>query len=658
RRRNISIKAKLVGVILPGIILIVIGMVGLAYGNAKKIIAEDAKNQLEVSANLQGTKISSWLNENLATFSTYKKTIETLQYSSVFFRSIMNETYGVNEDYPEGVYIGDSYQALMKADQSKKSDKDMLNAPWYKEGIEHTDMQVGNAYQNESSEWVISATGTIKEDSKTTRVFAADMPLSRINTIVNSVVGMDGAEIFLVNLADHMFLTYPDNSRIGTILTEADSDSYLQKVERRLVSNDYAFREIEGKMTVFTKIEGTNWMLVSYIPTNIVYAELNRLRTQLIVLALVCVIALIILTERSIHVIVKPIKTLTNTISRMSEGDFTVTIEEKGRDEISNVMSSVKQFLVSMQKMFQGIYQVSERLNEQAENSHRISQDMYDASRTQSTSMGELNSTMDQLTVSVNEVAESATTLAEAASMAKQNSGQVSEQMRETIMISEKGQADMEKVSTAMEQIRTSIASLETAVNKVGISSEKITGIVHMIASISEETNLLSLNASIEAARAGESGKGFAIVAAEIGKLAQSSQGAANEIAALIEEIRNLVSDAVDKAKGSTIDVGDSADLIHDSVSTFHQIFGTIHNTNELMNHMIDMVNQVDDVASTLAAITQEQAASSDEVAATSQNMVEQAEKITRNSQLVAEDAKSLKLTSNQLNEQMKHFKI
>ena len=106
-------------------------------------------------------------------------------------------------------------------------------------------------------------------------------------------------------------------------------------------------------------------------------------------------------------------------------------------------------------------------------------------------------------------------------------------------------------VGTAMDEIRDSMSLLVDAIRKVGEASKEITGITSLIANISEETSLLSLNASIEAARAGEAGKGFSVVATEISKLAQNTASSVEEISQLIDQVDGLVDDAVNQANVS-----------------------------------------------------------------------------------------------------------
>ncbi len=411
-------------------------------------------------------------------------------------------------------------------------------------------------------------------------------------------------------------------------------------------------------MTVFQKVAGTDWILVSYVPRKVVLADLDRLRMIMAIISGVSILVLCLVIERVTHVVISPVKKLTAVITAMTEGDFTVTVNSKGHDEIAVMSRSLERFIHSMKEMISSMGNISSRLGTQADTSDNMSRQMETAASIQSESMGELNSTVDQLSLSVYEIAENATKLAGVVADTKEDSNNVEQKMQETVDVSKKGRQDMERVGRELDNIRASIRNLEEAVNKVGTASGEIVAIVQLIGNIAEETNLLSLNASIEAARAGEAGRGFAVVASEIGKLANNSTDSVEHISKLIGEVNSLVADAVRQTGNSADDIGKSSELIHTAIDTFEKIFVNIQETSELIDNMVGKINEVDEVAANVAAISEEQAASSDEILATSENMLEQAKGIAKNSANVAEESKSLTASSEELADQVKLFRI
>lgn len=658
KKSNISIKAKLLGIIIPVVIAIILILVFTAYHVSSGIIESYSKNLLESSVNSQASKIEAWLEENLASMQMAKNMIEKLHPDEAQLQTILDASCGYSENYPEGLFLADANGSFLKGTDSKKQEPNPKESMWYQEGMTRVNMAVGSAHQNPDGTNVVSASGLLNDGSDTVRVIAADMTLDRISVIVNSFIEMHDAEAFLVDKDSSVILASRDSDLISKTLGADGQSAFYKDVEKKVSGKSYDFCTLDGNMTVFKEVNGTNWLLVSYVPTRVVLADLVGLRNLMIIFSIISILVLCVLIERVTHVVIRPVKEMTRVITSMASGDFTVSMKVKGNDEIAVMGRSVEHFIASMKEMIRQMGHVSDRLEKQAGSSKNVSGEMNSAANIQSQSMTELNATVDQLSVSVNEIAQNATQLAGVVADTKEDSDKVEDKMRTTVEVSEKGKADMESVGNALHNIEISIHNLEEAVDKVGTASGEIVDIIKLIGDIAEETNLLSLNASIEAARAGEAGRGFAVVASQIGVLAKNSADSVAHITSLINEINGLVDDAVKQAGSSASDIESSADLIHIAVDTFDQIFQNIQETSHLIEGVVEKINQVDQVATNVAAISEEQAASSDEILATSESMLQQAKSISKNSEQVEAEAGNLAESADQLADQVKQFQI
>ena len=658
KKGNIYIKAKLLGIIIPVVIAIILILVFTAYHVSSGIIESYSKNLLESSVNSQASKIEAWLEENLASMQMAKTMIEKLHPDEAQLQTILDASCGYSENYPDGLFLADANGSFLKGTDSKKQEPNPKESMWYQEGMTRVNMAVGSAHQNPDGTNVVSASGLLNDGLDTVRVIAADMTLDRISVIVNSFIEMHDAEAFLVDKDSSVILASRDSDLISKTLGADGQSAFYKDVEKKVSGKSYDFCTLDGNMTVFKEVNGTNWLLVSYVPTRVVLADLVGLRNLMIIFSIISILVLCVLIERVTHVVIRPVKEMTRVITSMASGDFTVSMKVKGNDEIAVMGRSVEHFIASMKEMIRQMGHVSDRLEKQAGSSKNVSGEMNSAANIQSQSMTELNATVDQLSVSVNEIAQNATQLAGAVADTKEDSEKVEDKMRTTVEVSEKGKADMESVGNALHNIEISIHNLEEAVDKVGTASGEIVDIIKLIGDIAEETNLLSLNASIEAARAGEAGRGFAVVASQIGVLAKNSADSVAHITSLINEINGLVDDAVKQAGSSASDIESSADLIHTAVDTFDQIFQNIQETSHLIESVVEKINQVDQVATNVAAISEEQAASSDEILATSESMLQQAKSISKNSEQVEAEAGNLAESADQLADQVKQFQI
>ncbi len=830
----ISIKTKLLGILLPVMVFIIIVLIGLSYFVSKRVVKSDAQKLLTTSVESQASQIEEWLDKNLASFCMAKQAFEWINLDDKQMQSFLDSYYAFNSNFPGGIYIADMdgrvyrgretkrpsaraaavlrepdqngnyikdanfkkngklsgngiwqfYTALGGEAEARIQDKEVyinttsegtadysvqlvqpalpikegatyklsfdayadqertiktgISAPdhdykryledtevklskekqtftyeftmtdsddangrlefnlgamgssagvkisnvllvkisdagssvnkgegsasvvqseWFQEALGRVNMGFTNAYPDENGEQVISACGMLRKDDKGVYVISADLSLDKISVYVNSFVKMENAESFLVNTEDNTVLASRDTSLISKPLDSLDNN-FMKEAGKRISQNNLGLAEIDGNISVFEKVAGTEWVLVSYVPSEMVYSDLDFIRNIMVLFGVVSIVILMVLVERIIHFVIRPVKKLTDVIKSMTGGDFTVISQTKSNDEIGIMGRCVEKFIAVMSSMIASIDSVSNKLHNQADNSKNISEQMFYASKEQNNSMKELNNTVEQLSLSVGEIAQSATTLAMLVEETKEDGDGVNSKMKETVDVSKTGMEAMQDVSVAMQDINISMKKLQFAIDEVGRASEEITNITKVIGEIADETNLLSLNASIEAARAGEAGKGFAVVALEIGKLAQTSVDSVQDINKLVLEIKNSVKDVVVQAGDSVESINSSGVLIRNAVEKFDIIFENIALTGNLVQNMIQKVNQVEDVARNVAAISEEQAASSQEILGSSDILVEQADSLMESSGNVAKESEELTNSAEELAVQIGNFKI
>lgn len=542
-------------------------------------------------------------------------------------------------------------------EKENAQDSQVTRSEWFLEGQTRVNMGFTDAYINDEGKQVISVCGMLNKNTEDVWVLSGDLSLERISIFVSSFVKMEDAQSLLVDAEEGRVLASRDTALISAKLGDS-SDEFMKNVAEKIASYQYDLVEMNGNICVFEPVEGTNWLLVSYVPAKTVYKDLRHTRNIMILFGIVSVLVLTLLMERIVHIVIMPVKKLTDLITTMTEGDFTIQSDEGSNDEIGIMSRCVNVFIEAMRGVIVSIDHVSHMLHNQADSSKDVSVQMFSASKQQNQSMKDMNSTVNQLSRSVNVIAQSATTLAALVEETKADGDGVSGKMEETVNISQKGKAVMQDVDAAMHSINDSVRQLQSAIDEVGQASQEITDITRTIGEIADETNLLSLNASIEAARAGEAGKGFAVVASETSKLAQTSMESVRHIDELIMEIKSLIESVISQAKDSVDNINNSSVLIGNAVKTYDSIFDNIADVSELVEKMIQKINQVENVARNVADISEEQADSSRSILASSDNLVAQADSLMQNSETVAKESENLTTSAKELENQIKIFRV
>ncbi|MCL6471999.1 MAG: hypothetical protein K6T91_04225 [Firmicutes bacterium] len=259
--------------------------------------------------------------------------------------------------------------------------------------------------------------------------------------------------------------------------------------------------------------------------------------------------------------------------------------------------------------------------------------------QTQATSVADTAASVNQLIESINKVSES--------------SHMVAEVVDSTSTTAERGKSAVGETVTGMQRIKDTVLDSANKIQTLGEKSKQIGEIIEVIDDIAEQTNLLALNAAIEAARAGEHGKGFAVVADEVRKLAERSARATGEIAELIKGIQDETMQAVEAMQRGTSEVEAGSELAHhagtaieEMMASIRQVIMQIASVSESAEQMAFASNQVSQAIDQIAAISQENSASAEEVASSTGSLVNAVSSIAASAEESAASAEEVSATS------------
>jgi methyl-accepting chemotaxis protein len=309
----------------------------------------------------------------------------------------------------------------------------------------------------------------------------------------------------------------------------------------------------------------------------------RTMQVTIVSLAVVGTVIALIIAFFTVRIITHSLDRVVSIAGRVGEGDFTGEIEVDSDNEMGQMLGSLKTMVEKLKVAIADIKLTSERLTEDSKqlsvNSGQISQAMEEQSA-KSSQIATASEEMSQTTVDIaknsSNIAESATA---ASNIAREGEGIVNKSVNEVQTIAV-------KVSESAELIKT-----------LGERSKQIGNIIGVIKDIADQTNLLALNAAIEAARAGEQGRGFAVVADEVRKLAERTTSATTEISGMIQSIQSEVDKAVLSTDFATAQVGVGVDLSTQAGAALLKIVGSVDGLHLMVEQIASATNQMSSVS-------------------------------------------------------------
>lgn len=465
----------------------------------------------------------------------------------------------------------------------------LRNRSWYNNAIKYDYTTLSQPYIDSlTGKIVVTPATPVWKDGKLLGVTANDL---LIDTIIDQVDSLK------LNIESYAFLAgeegdviaHPDKNLIlnSNILNDAEfpdviRDNFRQISEDNLLNLEYTDEAGTGFIIFTEVIRQTGWKAFLVVNKDEMMQPVTDQLIQFMIISILSLAVISIIIFIAVYRMTKPIGDAVNLAASISAGDLTQTppavILRRG-DEIGDLGRSLNTMLESLRKIVSEIMETGFQLADSSNQINSASQQVATGASEQAASSEEMSSSMEEISASIRQNTDNA--------------------------------LQTEKIaSKAADDAQTGGSSVVEAVDAMKQIAEKI----KVIEEIARNTNLLSLNASIEAARAGEHGKGFAVVASEVGKLAASSQSAANEILELATDSVHKADSAGESIKAMVPDIRRTADLVQE-----------ISATSMEQNSGADQVSQV---MVQLDQIIQQNAASAEETASMAEELSSQANKL------------------------------
>ena len=413
-----------------------------------------------------------------------------------------------------------------------------------------------------------------------------------------------------------------------------------------------------SQMFTATDIDGTSWAIVSAVPSSLLSKMILKVMYITFASAIVLIVLLSLFIYHVINKAINPVTTITERITDISRGDFTVKIIPEGNNEITTLAESLNEYIEKMRTTINSLSSISGAMNSRAGECFDISHILSDANSNQGESIDKLNYTLNEMNTSIEDIAYSATELATTSSQLTQSAQDVMDLCRETLDASAKGRDEMAGMTKNVSTLNKTINDLTSLIRDTAKTVDEITGITDTINAISNQTNLLSLNASIEAARAGDLGKGFAVVATEVGALASQSSDATENIRRLVEAITKNISDINSKAEICVGDMEACMNAVSGANESFETIYGDVAKATDGIGTIADGIGKINDVASNNAATTEEQAANINQVLELSKVIVAESNKLRTETMNITNISENLNSYSDEIRTDLSQYTV
>lgn len=351
-----------------------------------------------------------------------------------------------------------------------------------------------------------------------------------------------------------------------TQLYGSQASQLLNRGSFNLITATYEGQEV---FVASAYVKSMDWFVIGSVPVAEVFADLTAVAQKMLFTTLIVAAIFIFMGIFLANSIANPIKQIAQRFTDLGkgDGDLSQRIEVKGNDEIAQLSTGFNGFIEKIHQSMKEVASTSHALQSAAESVSEKSNRTHNNSQEQRDQTIQVVAAINQMGATISEIASNAATAAETANQASGNT--------------DEGRAVVNKAKDAISRLAADIENTGKVVEQLASTTQDIGSILDVIRDISDQTNLLALNAAIEAARAGEQGRGFAVVADEVRNLASRTASSTEEIQKMINQLQNDAKDAVTAMASGKVVTQEGVSASDEAVNVLVNISDRIHDISD-----------------------------------------------------------------------------
>lgn len=569
-------------------------------------------------------------------------------------QNLLMASGSTSDDVINVCYVTDSGLKVSQMKEEKVSKGEIESKDWYKNAKESTDSTIfTNSKDDATGKEVIRISRSVLNGSDFKGVVYLDVTLANFETYAQSTKIFNKGYMLVCDDNGNILFNNKNNK-----LKKLNTLSIWDKIKNK---NSGSFKtKINGETSYVLSVMNsqTKWRIVGIVPGDEVDDNMQGIKISIVITTFIFIVICIILSVAIAKNLVKKMKLFSEAFARIAEGDFTKKVKVSSKDEFGILADKYNNMLDSVCEILKSVSNISEELSAKTESMTSMTAETTSAVNEVSTAIVNVATGASDQSASTQSVVDSINNLSSKITEINNDTNNINIKSENAKSLGHKGLDMVNKLIDRCNSTKQNAMDVANIVEGMTESIKKVNVMSEAIAQITEQTNLLSLNASIEAARAGEAGRGFSVVAEEIRNLADQSKKSTDDIKQILKEINVNVVNTKAVMEQSVSIVDEQNSVVYETKSVFDDIMNSLSSLADELSSINDLTSEIDlenntvkkkiddvfEVSQNTAAISEEVSASTEEVDATINQL--------------SEYAKNLQARSKELDDKIARFKV